>query len=873
MAKDRLSGKLAVILHADIAGSTALVQRDEQLAHERIQDAFRRFGEIIEKYQGRMLELRGDALLAEFERASDAVSATLAFQTDHTYLISRYKDDLRPTVRVGIAMGEVVMADNTVTGSGVVLAQRVEQLADPGGVCITAALHEALPKRMPFDLENMGEQVLKGFDDPVRIYRVELSAGQSLPAPQQRHQREVAPKKSNLIVATSVIALLLVGGTYYWLKPQVAQEEPASIERMDYLLPDKPSIAVLPFTNMSGNAEQEYFVDGMTETLITDLSKISGLFVIARNSVFIYKAKVVKIRQVAEELGVRYVMEGSVQLAGNQVRINAQLIDASTGGHIWADRYDGSLEDVFSMQDKITKSIVSALSVTLVPQGDGNLARAKTINPDAYNAYLQGWDHYQRHNAGDAAKAVPYFEAAIQLDSQYAQAHAALAAVYWEAWDKHWTGALEITSSEAMKNAKAHLHQAMKQPGSLAHWVASNILIAEGNYQAAVTEAKQVVALDSNNAAGYAILANALTLSGRANESEILIEKAVRLDPYSSPIHTAAQKGDVDAVRQLIADRVNVNAKDYYGKTPLHVAAETGHEKVAVLLIEAGADMEVRTPSSGRGFSDNGSTPLILTARWGHTSVTELLINSGADVNARTGRDSGQRRGRHGALHYAASHGHEGIVELLITGGADIDLRAGSLETPLFDAARAGYKSIIELLISNGANVNAMDQKAGTPLHLAVISGDYDTVRLLLANGADINAKNLLGETPLHATAYSGHTRITELLLADGADVDASDQNGYTPLRRAVAKGQLTMAELLIKKGADAATTDKYGITPLHIVAQSDRISIAELLISSGADINAKDTNSGFTPLDYAQDGDEVMIETLERHGGTCTIC
>jgi TolB-like protein/class 3 adenylate cyclase len=873
MAKDHLSGKLAVILHADVAGSTALVQQDEQLAHERIQDAFRRFSETIEKYQGRILELRGDALLAEFERTSDAVTATLAFQADHTYLISRYKDDLRPTVRVGIAMGEVVIADNTVTGSGVVLAQRVEQLADPGGVCITAALHEALPKRMPFDLENLGEQVLKGFDDPVRVYRVELSAGQSVPAPQQRHQGEASPKKTNLIVATIAIALLLVGGTYYWLNAQVVQEEPASIERMAYLLPDKPSIAVLPFTNMSNDADQEYFADGMTEDLITDISKVSGLFVIARNSVFTYKGKTVKVRQVAEELGVRYVMEGSVRRVGNQVRINAQLIDATTGGHVWADRYDGSLEDVFSMQDKITKSIVSALSITLVGQEDSNLARAKDINPDAYNAYLQGWEHYQRHNADDAAKAVPYFEAAIQLDSQYAQAHAALAAVYWEVWDNHWVGALEISSSEAMKNAKEHLHQAMKQPGSLAHWVASNILIAEGNYQAAVTEAKQVVALDSNNAMGYATLAKALTLSGKANESARLIDKAARLDPYSSPIHTAAQKGDIDAVRRLIADRVNVDAKDYHGKTPLHVAAESGHEKVAALLIEAGADMEVRTRPSGRAFADFGSTALILTARWGHTSVAELLINAGADVNARTGQDPSGRRGEYGGLHYAASYGHEGIVELLITGGADIELRNGSLETPLFDAARAGYKSIVELLISNGANVNAKDNRADTSLHRAVISGDYDAVRLLLANGADINATNLRGETPLHDTAYSGHTQITELLLADGADVNASDQNGYTPLRRAVDKGQLTMAELLIKKGADVATRDKYGLTPLHIVAQTDRISIAELLISSGADINAKGINSGFTPLDYAQDGYEEMIEMLERHGGKCTSC
>ncbi|MCP4431914.1 MAG: adenylate/guanylate cyclase domain-containing protein, partial [Gammaproteobacteria bacterium] len=418
MAKDRLSGKLAVILHADVASSTALVQKDEQLAHERIQDAFRRFGQAIEKYQGRVLELRGDALLAEFERPSDAVTATLAFQADHAYLISRLKDNLRPTIRVGIAMGEVVIADNTVTGSGVVLAQRVEQLADPGGLCITAALHEALPKRMPFDLDSLGEQVLKGFDDPVRVYRVELSANQSVPAPQQDNQREASSKKSKLIVAIIVISIVIAGGIAYWFKAQVQQEEPASVERMAFPLPDKPSIAVLPFTNMSGIAEQEYFADGMTENLITDLSKISALFVIARNSSFSYKGQQKKVRQVAEDLGVRYVLEGSVQRAGEQVRINAQLIDATTGGHIWADRYDGSLEDVFSMQDKITKSIVSALSITLVGQEDSNLARAKNINPDAYNAYLLGWEHYQRHNVDDSAKAVRYLEAAIQLDSK-----------------------------------------------------------------------------------------------------------------------------------------------------------------------------------------------------------------------------------------------------------------------------------------------------------------------------------------------------------------------------------------------------------------------------------------------------------------------
>jgi ankyrin repeat protein len=526
------------------------------------------------------------------------------------------------------------------------------------------------------------------------------------------------------------------------------------------------------------------------------------------------------------------------------------------------------------MQDKITKSIVSALSITLVEQEDGTLAEVKMINPSAYNAYLQGWEHYQRHNADDSLKAIGYFETAIQLDSTYAQAHAALAAVYWEIWDNHWTEALEISASEAMNSAKEHLRLAMEQPSSLSHWVATNILIAEGNYQAAVTEAKQIVALDSNNAAGYAILAKALTFSGKTDESAVLIEKAVRLDPYSSPLHTAAQKGDADAARRLVADGVNVDAKDYYGRTPLHVAAMTGHAKVAALLIEAGADIELKSELSSWGFRDEGSSPLILAAILGHTNIAKLLINSGADVNARSTNPLGTWT----VLHFAATYGQAGVSELLVANGADIESTASnSHRTPLFEAVRAEHESIVELLIGNGANVNAKDSNAGTPLHLAAISGDYNIVRLLLANGADANAKtisgNNAGETPLHATAYSGHIQITELLLTNGADVDATDQNGYTPLRRAVDKGQLAMSEMLIKMEADIATRDKYGITPLHTVAQTDRIAIAEMLITGGADINAKDTNSGFTPLDYAQDGDEGMIGTLERHGGTCTIC
>ncbi len=521
-----------------------MVRQDEQLAHERIQDAFRRFSETIEEYQGHILELRGDAVLAQFERASDAVTAALSFQADHAYHISCLKDDLRPTIRVGIAMGEVVIADNTVTGAGVVLAQRVEQLADPGGLCLTAALHESLPSRMPFDLEDLGAQVLKGFDDSVHVYRVELSPGASIPLPQHKSQSKASQKQWKRIVAIAVV-VVIAGGAAYWVKTQEPKVEAASFERMAFPLPDKPSIAVLPFTNISDDPEQEYFVDGMTEDLITDLSKLSGLFVIARNTVFTYRNQPVKIRQVAEELGVRYVLEGSVRRSGEQVRVNAQLIDATTGGHVWADRYDGEVKDIFSVQDAFVREIVKALAVNLSEDELTEIALGQTSNIEAREIFQQGWENYQRYSADDNAEAISQFEKALGLDPSYERAYAGLGLAYLRACKLRWNKPLGMGVNEAHSLALSNLAFLNKIEGrqsSLAKVAASRIYLYDNSYQKAVTQATRAIAQDPNDPEAYIAMAWAMITTGNPEAGLELVERAIRLNP-TYPTYYALARG------------------------------------------------------------------------------------------------------------------------------------------------------------------------------------------------------------------------------------------------------------------------------------------------------------------------------------------
>jgi len=529
MNNNRNTGKLAVILHADVAGSTELVHLDEQLAHERIQATFQRFSLIIGKYQGRVRELRGDALLGEFKRASDAVCAALAFQAEQNDYLEHLHGPIKPSVRIGIAMGEVIIADDTITGAGVVLAQRLEQLTLAGGVGIQGAAYETIPARFPFDFDNLGEHQVKGFDNPVRLYTASLRKDIEIPQPELAGRRG---PKIKLAAGIAVVLAVAVAGMWYqtWQSSQDAVLENATTTSDS----KQASIVVLPFDNLSDDSSQTYFAHGITEDITTDLSRISGLFVISRNSAFTYAGKAVDTKLVSRDLGVGYVLEGSVRRVGDLLRINVQLIDGKTGGHLWANRYDGAAVDVFVLQDKVIKNVVSALSLKLDTKSYVQRSRTETTNPRAYDAFLKGWSYFIRRTPQDYAEAVKHFKRAISLDPDYSRAYAALASTYWEGWERWWYKQLGFDEWIGPRHeAEKFLEIALKEPTALAHQVASEVYRQQGRHADMVREAETAVQLEPNNPNSYVGLSLTLLLDGDGEGMLQAADRAMNLDPQN----------------------------------------------------------------------------------------------------------------------------------------------------------------------------------------------------------------------------------------------------------------------------------------------------------------------------------------------------
>jgi adenylate cyclase len=492
MVKDHPSRKLAVILHADVVGSTSLVQQNETLAHERIQAAFHNFAEIIKSYGGIAREVRGDALVAEFSRASDAVPAAIAFQALNEESNNVLDDDIRPQLRIGISLGEVIIADNTITGAGVVLAQRLEQLADSGGVVVQGNVSETVPTRMPFEFKNLGEQMLKGFDQPVRVFAAKLRPGQELPAPE-------------------------------------VNETTRAIASRGLQVPDRPSIAVLPFENMSGDPEQEFFADGISEDLITALSRIHWFFVIARNSSFTYKGQAVEVTRVAEELGVRYVIEGSVRKSGNRLRISAQLIDATTGHHVWAESFDRSLTDIFELQDEMTQTIAGAVEPALSAAERERAACTPPESLGAWEIYQRGLWHLWSFTEENMTEAQRLFQQVHQLDANFAIAYS------FESYSHYLDTMLGYTETPdeslklAYKAAKRAL--ALDDHDPVAYFALGRVCMMQGRHDDSVAELSRAVELSPSFALAHHGLGFALVLSGQVEEGAEELDKAIRLSP------------------------------------------------------------------------------------------------------------------------------------------------------------------------------------------------------------------------------------------------------------------------------------------------------------------------------------------------------
>lgn len=510
---DHPSRKLAVILHADVVGSTTLVRRNETLAHERIQDMFRRFSEAISNHGGIAHEIRGDALVAEFSRASDAVGASLAFQAANSINNEQLSDDIRPMLRIGIAMGEVVVADNTVTGEGVVLAQRLEQLAEPGGVGIQGAAYETIPKRLPFDYESIGERQVKGFDEPVRVYAVTLKPGGVIPEP----------------------------------------ETPAQLEAVALDLPEKPSIAVLPFTNMSSDSEQEYFSDGISEDIITALSKVSSLRVVARTSTFTYKGKDVDIKQVARDQGVRYVLEGSVRKAMNRVRVTAQLIDATTGHHIWAERYDRELNNVFAVQDELMREIVVALDVELRDGEQARMWSSGTKNVEAWECVRLAAPIITRSGVErDLLQGRKLLERAIELDPNYAMAWVMFGWFYQNYADVAGGENDAVKRQTALTSMLECTQKAIEIDPSCAdaYSVMALYHMERKEFEKAIASAEKSIELAPSNADNLGEAAMVMIKSGKPHRGLELVRRRMRV----CPLYPAAALRSLAAAYRFTGD-------------------------------------------------------------------------------------------------------------------------------------------------------------------------------------------------------------------------------------------------------------------------------------------------------------------------------
>jgi adenylate cyclase len=529
MAQEGFKRKLTAIFSADAVGYSRLMAEDETATVKTIASYREIMASLIKQHRGRVVDSPGDNLLAEFSSVVDAVQCAVAVQNEFQTRNAELTENRRMEFRIGINLGDVIDEKDRIYGDGVNVAARLETLADPGGICVSKTAFDQIETKLPLGYEYLGKQSVKNIPKPVGAYRV-LMQPRVIVAKQKEEAKGIPFWRSKAVLTVGIAVLLVIVGVAVWnfyLRP--APAEVASVEKMSYALPDKPSIAVLPLTNMSGDPEQEYFSDGLTEEIITALSKVHNMFVIARNSTFTYKGKSVRISQVAEELGVQYVLEGSVRKAGDQVRITAQLIDALTGHHLWAERYDRDLKDIFTLQDEITKEIITALQVKLTMGEDARLLGKGTDNLEVYLKCLRARELIARSTIEGNVLARQLSEEAIALDPEYPEAYRMLGVT-------HFVDVLHGVSKspeESLALASKLTRKAidLDESNGVAHAKLGFILVMMRQYDKAIEEGKRALELEPNSAYVLHTYGAILYFAARNEEAIPLFEKAIRLNP------------------------------------------------------------------------------------------------------------------------------------------------------------------------------------------------------------------------------------------------------------------------------------------------------------------------------------------------------
>jgi len=529
MTTERYGRKLTAILSADVKGYSRLMGEDEE-ATIRTLTAYREvMVDLIQNHRGRVVDSPGDNLLAEFKSVVDAVRCAVEIQEELKVRNAEVPDNRKMEFRIGLNLGDVIEEGARIYGDGVNIAARVEGLAEGGGISISGTVYDHIENKLALGYEFLGEHTVKNIAKPVRVYRVLMEPG----ARAEVNTEKWARLKRWQWAALAVLAVLVVGAAAvviwnFYFHPSPPSEEVPSDKIQALELPDRPSIAVLPFINMSDDPEQEYFSDGITEDLITDLSKISGLFVIARNSVFIYKGKAVKIAEVGRELGVRYILEGSVRKANGRVRITAQLVDATTEGHLWAERYDRDLKDIFALQDEVAQKIIAALAVKLTEDEQKRLVRKYTDNMEAYDSLLQGLEYENRYTKEANVQARQLYERAIDLDPEFALAYALLGLTHLHEWQLGWS-----QDPQSLEQAFELVQRAIALDDSLpvGHRFLGEVYLWKKQHEQAIAELEKAIALNPNDADGLAMLGSTLNWAGRPEEAIGLVKKAMRLNP------------------------------------------------------------------------------------------------------------------------------------------------------------------------------------------------------------------------------------------------------------------------------------------------------------------------------------------------------